>query len=190
MNMPVIGWGLQSRATQLVRVQDATTYAIGDILTSTPSNWISFPNPLRPGALRGRITGVDCVVECSTGTIALPSFDLLLFEPASNIPFAPGSVPADNAALNITAAAYRNLIGIFRFADTGWRNNAGGSTAAGTVLIQSASAALQPAGKPYVITDQTGTNANEIRGLIQMQNAFNPGAVGYTIDFVLDVDSD
>jgi hypothetical protein len=190
MNYPVIGWGLQSKSVQLARVPDATQYAVGDILTSTPSNWISFPNPLRPGATRGRITGAECTVECSTGTIALPSFDLLIFEPAANIPFAAGSVPADNAALNISAAAYRNNVCILRFSDTGWRNSAGGSTASGTVLFQIVSMPLQAAGRPYAITDMTGTPANELRGLIQMQNTFNPGAVGYTFDFTLDVDSD
>jgi hypothetical protein len=69
---PVIGWTLQARSAQLVRAPDATQYAVGDMLTSTPANYITFANPLRPGGMRARITGVDCVVACSTGTIVLP----------------------------------------------------------------------------------------------------------------------
>ena len=187
---PVIGWTLQARSAQLVRAPSATQYAVGDILTSTPASYVTFSNPLRPGGMRARITGVDCVVECSTGTIALPAFDLLLFEPAANIPAALASLPADNAALNVSAAAFRQVIGIFSFSATAWRNQAGGATSVGAVIYQSVSTALQVPGKPFVVADMSGTNGGEIRGLIQMQNTWNPGAVGYTLDFALDVDSD
>jgi len=43
------------------------------------------------------------------------TFDLLLFRPVGNVPFAAGSYPADNAALT------KEMVGIFSFVNTAWR---------------------------------------------------------------------
>jgi hypothetical protein len=175
----------------VARPADATTYAPGDIignsLTAASVVPITFAGAARVTNGSGRISGARCVVTAASGTIVLPKFDLLVFRPASGVPFAAGGYPADNAALNVSSAAMREIVAIFSFLDTGWRNQAGGATAAGDHAYQAATIA---SGRPYAPFNLAGLASADLLGLVQAQSAWAPGAVVNSIDFVLDVDQD
>ncbi len=180
--------GFTSRVTATMsRPADATQYAVGDIIANSGTANLVVPisfTVARIEAGSGRITGCRCVVAAASGTIVLPAFDLLLFRPEANIPFAAAGYPADNAVLNVTAAAMREQTAIMSFASTGWRNQAGGNTAAGDHVYQAVSLLSRPYA-PFKLT-----SGQAIVGLLQAQNTWNPGAVVNTFDFALDVDQD
>jgi hypothetical protein len=181
--------GFTPRVTgSVIRPSDATQYAIGDMIcpTGSPGVPISFSVARAVGG-SGRITGIRCVVSAASGTIVLPAFDLLLFRPEANIPFAAASYPIDNAALSVSAAAMAELVAIFPLSATGWRNQAGGATAAGTGIYQSATLS---SGRPYAPFNLTSCGGQVVLGLLQAQNTWNPGAVVNTISIALDVDQD
>lgn len=95
---------------QLVRPSHATTYTDGDLIANSQTAASVVPIEFTMPAYTGRLTGARAVLEAASGTVVLPKFDLLLFRPASNIPFTAGSYPADNDALEITAAAFREMV--------------------------------------------------------------------------------
>lgn len=173
----------------MTRASDATNYAVGDLIgnSTTAANVV----PLSFGVARtvggsGRITGCRAVVTAASGTIVLPAFDLLLFRPESGVPFAAAGYPADNAALNVGSAAMIQQVGVFSFSATGWRNQAGGATAAGAAVFQIAGAG----GRPYMPFNLASCGGNALLGLMQAQNTWSPGAVAQQFDFALDVDQD
>lgn len=174
---------------QMVRASDATQYAVGDAIANSTTGASVVPitfTVARVSGGSGRITGARCVVTAASGTIVLPAFDLLLFRPATNIPFAAGSYTADNVALAITSAAYVECIGVISFSVSAWRNNAGGATAAGGVIWQASSFTA----RPYAPFNLSSVSASTVLGLLQAQNTWNPGAVVNTFDFCLDADLD
>lgn len=184
--------GITPRVTaQYVRSADNTgAYAPGDMIgnsvTATSVVPITFANAIRYINGSARVTAASCVLSCASGTIVLPAFDLLVFRPYTDTPFAAGSYPADNAALNITSAAFNQLVGIFSFASTTWRNQAGGSTAAGDHIYQSSVLST----RYYAPVDVTDLNSTNLVAVMQAQSAWNPGNVAQTFDFVLDIDQD
>ena len=178
----------------MIRPADATQYAISDIIANSGTAAsvvpITFSSVTRSSTgstgYSGRVTGARCVITPASGTIVLPAFDLILFRPATNIPFQAGSYPADNAALTITSAAYLECIGVLPFLATSWRNSAGLATAAGAVMFQTSTFLTRPYA-PFNLQSITGSS---LVGILQAQNTWNPGAVANTFDFVLDIDQD
>lgn len=172
------------------RPADNTAYSVGDLIGNSGTANLVVPISFTVGRLSGggsgRITGARCVVTAASGTIVLPAFDLLLFRPESNIPFAAAGYPADNAALNVTSAAMLQLVGVLAFSSTNWRNQAGGSTAAGTQIYQ----ATGFVNRPYAPFNLDTTALQTILGLLQAQNTWTPTGVVNTFDIALDVDQD
>jgi len=168
------------------RPADATQYAIGDLIGNSGTAANVVPITFTMPTTSGRLTGARSVVSAASGVIVLPAFDLILFRPVTSIPFAAAGYPADNAALNISAAAYLQVVAIFQFNVTGWRNQAGGNTAAGPVIYQAQSLASRNLA-PFNID---GLASQTLLGLVQAQSAWNPGAVVNTISFALDADLD
>lgn len=182
--------GITPRVTATyARPADNTAYSIGDLIgnsgTAASVVPISFTVARAAGG-SGRLTGCRAVVSCASGTIVLPAFDLLLFRPEASIPFAAGSYPADNAALVVSAAAMLQLVGVLSFTATGWRNQAGGATAAGTGIFQTAGIV----GRPYAPFNLASCGGQAVLGLLQAQNAWTPTGIVNNFDFALDVDQD
>lgn len=174
----------------LTRAADATQYGIGDLIANSTTAASVVPitfTVARISGGSGRITGCRCTVEAASGTIVLPAFDLLLFRPETGIPFAAAGYPADNAVLNVTADAFRELVAVMSFSASGWRNQAGGATAAGTGIYQSV---LLASGRPFAPFNLASIPSSTVLGILQAQNTWNPGAVVQTIHFALDVDQD
>jgi hypothetical protein len=171
------------------RPADNTAYSIGDLIgnsgTAASVVPISFTVARTVGG-SGRIIGCRCVVTAASGTIVLPAFDLLLFRPEASIPFAAAGYPADNAALNVSSAAMLQLVGVLAFSATGWRNQAGGATAAGTGIFQTAGIV----GRPYAPFNLASCGGQVVLGLLQAQNTWTPTGVINTVDLALDVDQD
>ena len=189
----VVAGGRTPRLTATyTRAADATQYQAGDLIGNTTTSANVVPITWDVGSNgSGRVTGCRVVVAAASGTVVLTNLavDLYLFRPATNIPFAAGSYPADNAAINLTAAAHRELLGIFSFPNAGWRNQVGANSAAGAFLNQEA-AVNGVYGRPYAPFNFSGLSATTIRGLMVAQAAWNPGNVAQQFDFALDVDLD
>jgi hypothetical protein len=176
-------------AASVARPADNTAYSIGDIIANSGTAASVVPitfTVARVAGGSGRISGCRCVVTAASGTIVLPAFDLLLFRPEASIPFAAAGYPADNAALAVSSAAMQELVGVLAFSATSWRNNAGGSTAAGATIYQASGFVS----RPYAPFNLTTTGGTDILGLLQAQNTWTPTGVVNTIYFHLDVDQD
>lgn len=174
------------------RPADATQYSIGDILANSGTAASVVPITFTLTRTSGRISGCRCVVTPASGNLVITAldFDLLLFRPEASIPFAAAGYPADNAALAITAAAMKELVGIFRFTSGGWRNPAGALTAGVTGYQAQPLYSPTSTPRPYAPFNVVSTGASTLLGLIQMQGAWNPGNVVNALDFALDVDLD
>lgn len=171
------------------RPASAGPYAAGQIIANSATAGSVVPitfTVARVAGGSGRITGGRCVVTAASGTIVLPAFDLVLFRPATNIPFAAGGYPADNATLTISSAAYIECVGVITFSVSAWRNATGGATASGATIWQAASFTA----RPYAPFNLASLSASTLLGVLQAQNAWAPGAVINTFDFVLDTDQD
>jgi hypothetical protein len=117
-------------------------------------------------------------------------WDLLLFRPAANIPFAAGGYPADNAVMAIPAAALRELVGVFAFVAGAWRAPIGSVVAAGSSGFQDVGLKPAVAGttiRPYAQFDLAGLNSANLIGVVQAQGAWTPGAVANTFDVSIEV---
>jgi hypothetical protein len=172
------------------RPADNTAYSVGDLIGNSGTAASVVPitfTVARVAGGSGRITGCRCVVSAASGTIVLPAFDLLLFRPETSIPFAAAGYPADNAALNISLAAMKEKVAIFSFSATGWRNQAGGATAAGPAVYASVKLNSDRAYAPFNLAS---TGLATLLGVLQAQNTWTPTGVINTIDFALDVDQD
>lgn len=189
-----IGGHTPSISATMVRAVEGVQFAAGDLIanTSTAANVvpISF-NVSRSGAAiqSGRITGCQCVITPSAGNVNIEAldFDLILFRPAPNIPFAAGAYPADNAALSLSAAMMKQAIAVFSFNGSDWRNHAGATDAGGLVAWQAVALSGARLFAPYNLA---GLGSSNILGLLQARNTWTPGTTGYTFDFALDVDQD
>lgn len=173
------------------RPSDATQYDIGDNIansqTAASVTPITFSNAARVVNGSGRVTGCRCVITPNGGNLAISNcaFDLLVFRPVTNIPFTTALYPADNAPMSIPATAMRELVAIFSFAASLWRNPAGGTTTGGPGGYQSAEIS---SGRAFAPFNLTGTGSQALVGVLQAQATWNPGAVDQRFDFALDIE--
>ena len=178
--------GTTPRVTAFVnKPASSTAYAAGDHIASSLTAASVQPMLFNMPRPSGRVTGARAVVTAASGTVVFPAFDLLLFRPEANVPFAANGYPADNGVMNITAAAMRELVAVIPFLATSWRNQLGASTAAGPVGYQPGVPVL----RPFAPFNIAGLSQQALVGVLQVQS-WNPGNVGYQIDFALDVDCD
>jgi hypothetical protein len=186
----VVAGGTTPRLTATyTRAANATQYDIGDLIgnSTTAASVVPIEFDLSTWSPYGRLSSIRCVVTAASGTIVLPAFDLLLFRvSAASIPFTAGSYPADNAACNITSAAYQQCVAVFSFSASSWRNQAGGATAAGAHIYQRS----RLASAAYAPFNIEGLSSQKLLGLMQAQNTWNPGNVAQQFDFALDADLD
>lgn len=167
-------------------------YTLGDLIgnstTAASVVPINIPGVARAGGPgSGRIYGCRAIQSAASGTIVLPSFDLILFRPATDIPFAAGSFPADNAALNVSLAAMKQIVGIFSFLTGSWRNQLGAATAAGDHAYQEA---LPNSGRLFMPFNLSDLSATGLKAVMQAQSTANLGAVVNTFNFIFDVEQD
>lgn len=174
-------------AANFSRPADNTAYTAGDAIANSTTASAVVPITFALDSDSGRITGCRSVVTPASGNLVITAldFDLLLFRPESAIPFAAGSYAADNAALAISAAAMRELIAVFRFNASAWRNPAGGLTA-GVAGYQSVALNSSRVLAPYNVEGLSG----QLLGLVQALGAWTPTGVINRFDFALDVDAD
>jgi hypothetical protein len=177
-------------SAEMVRAADNTgAYTAGDAIaqstTGSAVTPIEFIVARKPGG-SGFLSGARCVVTAGSGTIVIANcaFDLLLFRPDTDIPFAAGSYAGDNAELDVSADAMKQIVAIFSFTANGWRNRIGANSAAGGAVYQSTSLPTRSVA-PFNLSDLD--DAQRLLGLIQAQGAWNPGNVAQTFDFLLDV---
>lgn len=169
----------QHLTASLVRPGQATQYTAGDIIANsqTGSAVVPITFTVPDGAVVTPASGNLVITACD--------FDLLLFRPGTDLPFAAGSFPADNAAMAISAAAYRELVGVFRFINTAWRNTLGALTADVTGH-QNAACVTRPS-YPFSLN---GLSSNALIGVVQAIGVWNPGNVAQTFNFTLDLEQE
>lgn len=165
------------------RPADNTAYATGDAIAN--SGTAASVTPLTftlPADRRGRLTGARCTVTPASGNLVITAldFDLLLFRPAADIPFAAGSYIADNAQMSISAAAMREMIGVFTFANGAWRNPLGALTAGASGW--QAVATTTRSNYPFDVGDLGST----ILGVVQAKGSWTPTGIVNRFDFALD----
>lgn len=183
-----ISVGITPRLTAtLSRPADNTAYSAGDIIANSGTANLVVPVAFTPGRNSGRITGCRCVVTPASGNLVITAldFELLLFRSNSNIPFAAAGYPADNAALLLTAAAFRELIAAFKFSAGNWRNPAG-TLVAGITGYQAVTPNSTRVIDPFNIAGLAGT----ILGVVQVLSAWTPTGIVNQFDFALDADLD
>lgn len=172
---------------QVVRPAQATQYTIGDhianSLTAADVTPMSFTLPRNSG----RVYGARATITPGSGSLVITAcaIDLLLFRPEASIPFAAAGYPKDNDAFTMTAAMYKELVGIISFTAAAWRNTLGGLTA-GAVGWQAAKLASARAFAPFNVEGLGGT----LTGVLVAADVWNPGNVVQTIDIALDTDID
>jgi hypothetical protein len=164
----------------------ATQYTSGDIIAN--SGTAGSVEPLTftlPEERFGRIIGASCTITPASGNLVVTAldFDLLLFRPVASVPFAAGEYPADNAAMSITAAAMRELVGVFTFANGAWRNPLGALTAS-----TSGWQAVAPTTRTLGYGFNVGEAGPTLIGVVQAKAAWNPTGVINRFDFAIDVE--
>lgn len=163
------------------RPADNVAYTAGDHIANSVTGSAVVPMTFKLPSRGGRITACRAVVAPASSNLVITAldFDLLLFRPATDIPFADGSFPADNAALAVTAAMMRELVATFSFVNTAWRNPAGALTAgvAGTQWVT-------PSVAPAFALDQLD---QELIGVVQAVAAWTPTGIVNRFDFTLDL---
>lgn len=184
--------GINRRVTgTITRPADNTAYAAGDMIgnstTAASVTPITFSRAAMEDGGSGRLTGVRCVVAPASGSLIITNlaFDLLIFRPGTDIPFAAGSYPADNAAMTISAAAMRELVAIFSFNASNWRSPAGSISVAGAAGYQ---AVTLNSGRPYAPFDLTTLHTANLVGVLQAQAAWTPTGIANQFDFALDIE--
>lgn len=167
------------------RPADNTAYTAGDIIANSTTAGLVVPITFPVTPRSGWITGARCTVAPASGNVVITAFDfdLLIFLSTANIPFAAGSYPADNTALTLTAAMYRELIGVLPFANGAWRNPLGALTA-GAVGFQ----AVAPSARVQYPYDLGNVQARDLIGVVQVKAAWTPTGVVNQFDFELDIE--
>jgi hypothetical protein len=157
-------------------------YLSGDIIANSASGASVVPITFTLDHPTGNIHGVSCVVTPASGNLVITAldFDLLLFPSGLSLPFAAAGYPADNAPMAISAAAMREVIGIFPFVATGWRNTLGALTADVTGYQTSVLAT-----RALCAFNTVDTRA--LVGVVQAKGTWTPGAVINRFDFALDL---
>ncbi len=160
----------------------AGAYASGDIIANSGTGAAVVPLTFNLDFPTGRIFGCSCVVTPASGNLVITAcdFDLLLFPSGLLLPFAAAGFPADNAAMAISAASMRELIGVFSFVNGAWRNTLGALTADVTGFQ-----AVAPTARTAYSFNTVNTNA--LVGVVQAKAAWTPGAVINRFDFTLDM---
>lgn len=168
------------------RPADNTAYTAGDAISNsaTQSAVVPLTFKLPPPSSSGILTGCRCVVAPASSNLVITAldFNLLVFAPATDIPFAAGSYPADNTALAVTAAAMREMIATFTFANGAWLNPAGALTAgvAGTQAV----APVIAAARFNVAPGAT------LIGILQATGSWTPTGIVNRFDFALNATLD
>lgn len=182
---PVIAAGRTPRVTASVaKPASATVYQNADIIANSATGSLVVPMVFDIGRSSGRLTGVRCVAEAASGALvtALLDFDLLLFRPATDLPFAAGGYPADNSPLVLTAAAMKQVVGIFSFTNGSWNTNGQATSGYQSAILSSS--------RPFAPFNLSDLGVTTLRGIMMARAAWNPGNVAQTFDFALDTDAD
>lgn len=165
------------------RPADNTAYQSGDAIanSTTAADVVPLTFTL-PSQRQGKLLGARCTVTPASGNVVITAldFDLLIFRPATDIPFAAGSFIADNAQMSIAAAAMRELVGVFSFVNTAWRNPLGALTAGASGW--QAVAPTTRSSYPFNV----GELGSTLIGVVQAKGAWTPTGVVNRFDFEID----
>lgn len=170
----------------------AVAYEAGDIIANSGTASAVVPITFNLPGKTGRITGCSCVVTPASGNLVITAldFNLLLFRPVASIPFAAAGYPADNTALAVTAAAFRECVAKFSFVNGAWTNPAGALTAG----VTGYQAVIATTSRPYASFDTRGDygtpQADSLIGVIQVLAAWTPTGIVNRFDFALDLEMD
>lgn len=168
------------KTATFTRPASATAYTAGDAIANSGTGSAVTPLEFLLDVTSGLVISVDCIVTPASGNLVITNldFDLLLFRPVTGVPFAAGSFPADNAAMDITATAYMDLVAVFNFNASNWRNPAGTLTAGATGRQVSV-----PAVESMVEFDTLAQQ--KLIGVVQVKAGWDPGNVANRFDFIL-----
>lgn len=179
--------GIIQLAASFSRPADNTAYATGDAIANSTTGASVVPLTFNlPGERQGKLLSARCVATPASGNLVITAldFDLLIFRPVSNIPFAAAGFAADNAQMSISAAAMRELVGVFTFAAGAWRNPLGALTA-GASGWQAVAATTRTLGYPFNVGDVGAS----LVGVVQAKGAWTPTGIVNQFDMTLEVET-
>lgn len=183
--------GITPRVTaSFSRPADNVAYTAGDLIGNSLTAASVVPITFAAARISGgsaRLTGCRCVVTPASGNLVIANlaFDLLLFRPATDIPFATAGYPADNAALAVSSLAMKQLVGVFSFSASGWRSPAGSTSVAGVAGWQ---AVPLNSGRPFAPFNLSDLASLNLLGILQAQAAWTPTGIVNEFAFALDVE--
>ena len=182
--LPVIAAGRTPRVTATFDMPGQSgAFQAKDIIANSMTAGLVVPMEFEVGRSSGRITGARAVVAAASGNLVTTSltFDLILYRAVTGIPYAAGGYPATNSPFVETAAAMRQRVGTFRFsAGASWTTEAGAGYQ---------STALNST-RPFAPFNLSDIPATKLIGVVVAQDAWAPGNIINTFDFMLDVDAD
>lgn len=173
-----------------VLAASASAYALGNILgnsaTAASVVPITFANAARISGGSGRLTGMRCVASAASSNLVttLFDFDLWVFRPGTNVPFAAGSYPADRAACVFTATALKDVVAVFSFTNGNWKSSGGVAAAAGYQSVAPNTT------RPYAPFNLANLSATDLIGVAVAASAWSPGNIVQTLSFHPDIDQD
>lgn len=143
----------------VTRPNDTTAYAAGDAIANATSSAVvlTFTNAARALGAGGVVMGALLLDEAAQATKG--QFELYLFSAAP-------TVPNDNAALALSAADLRNLVGVVNFGSNPYVTNAA-SGASGNCAYVATGVNL-----PF----NCGTTVQDLYGVLVVRNAYTPVA--------------
>lgn len=176
----------------------AAAYTAGDLIgnSTTASSVvpITFAGATRAIGVGGaaKIKGAKCVVTPATSNVVITNldFDLLLFRPVTGIPYTAEAYPADNAALTLTTAKYKELVCVIPFVNGAWRNPLGALTASTVGCQFAVPATISPAILDLSDFEASNVLGDDVLGLMQAKAAWDTSAVVHTFDFTLYLEQD
>lgn len=177
-------------AAQLVRPASATQYAANDHIanngTGADVTPMSFDLSEIGASCSGLIYGARCTLKAASGAVVTTAlaFDLMLFRPVDDVPYAAGSYPADNAALTLTSTAMKQCVARVGFTSSGWVSGGFETGAAWQTAVLSSGLTAEP------FSLQGLGAAATLVGIVKATDAWNPGNVAQTLDFELIVQGD
>lgn len=174
---------------------DSNAFADGDIIANSATAGSVVPIAIDLRRRSGELVGIRAAVSvanAATLVLANLAFDLLVFRPTANVPFAAAGYPASNAALawatkEAALAAIEQLVGVWEFVGgaqsaqggTGWRSYGSGQAAYQRGTLLNAQAAP-------INLDEFAAGVTSVNALMVARGAWNNGNAAHTFRFAAD----
>lgn len=170
-----------------------SAFAAGDLMGNSNTAGSVVPIEFDLVHRSGDITGARCAVSAASGSPVLTNlaFDLLIFRPVADIPFAGGGYPANNGLITFAdadtaRAALAQLIAQISFFADAATQGLPGWTEYGTSVQAAYQRGTLVTGIARAPVNVNALQVTTVLGLMCAREAWDNGNVAHTFDFALD----